>query len=93
MLSAYKRKRLNNNPYCSVCGKRIYTDEEVMYVTHQAGRCKVYDFFHPSCLIEKSRRCTLGKEEKEEAGKKEATNDIAGCTGYNKATEENKEAT
>lgn len=91
MLSAYKRKRLSKNPYCSVCGQRIYTDEEVMYVTHRAGRCKVYDFFHPSCLIDKSRRCTLGERKEKEETCKEATNEVAGCPSNYKAPAKNSE--
>ena len=93
MLSAYKRKRLSKKPFCSVCGERIYSDEEVMYVTHRVGRCKVYDFFHPSCMINKSRRCTLGQKEKEETGKKEATNEVASGSGYNENKTKNTKAT
>lgn len=71
MLSKYKRNRFNASPFCCICGEYIFSDEEVMYVTRKSGRCKTYEFFHPSCMIKKARRCTLGQEEKE--GNKEET--------------------
>ena len=49
-LTDYQKGRFRTKRICPICNKRIFDDEPIVYATQKVGRCKLYTFFHKSCI-------------------------------------------
>lgn len=46
------KRRFKVRSICPVCGQKIEDFDDVQFVAYRNGKCKLYTFFHTSCLVE-----------------------------------------